>query len=395
MANLTKTVVDAAQPDPSKAQIFLWDDRLRGFGLRVTQSGVKSYVIEYRPKGSTQSRRHTIGRHGKITAEKARKLAEKLFADIVHGADPAAVEQAAKAEITVGKLLDQFVKEHVNVNNKPSTAYRERSLIEKHLKPALGGLKLSKLTTGKVREFHSSLVGTRISANRALAHLRRACRFAIEHGMITSNPCAAITRYRETPRDRFFSDDELIRIGAATRALCEANTVTPSMADAIRLIALTGLRAGEVRTLQWDDFDRTMRVLRLRDAKTGARAVVLSEETFALLSGIERRGAFIVGAADPDRAIPPRSFARGIELVLARAKVTDGSAHTFRHTVATYMAQNGDSAPMIAAMGGWKTLAMVQRYVNLYAAGKRHPLSAGKRIAAALEDELAEVAEAA
>src|SRR4051812_11721356 len=122
MAHLTKTAVDAAKPAPEKPQSFVWDDKLTGFGLRITQGGVKSYVIEYRPKGSIQSRRYTIGRHGKITAEQARKMAERLFADITHGGDPARKEQAAKAEMTVSQLLDQFLVEHVALNNKASTA---------------------------------------------------------------------------------------------------------------------------------------------------------------------------------------------------------------------------------------------------------------------------------
>jgi integrase len=70
--------------------------------------------------------------------------------------------------------------------------------------------------------------------------------------------------------------------------------------------------------------------------------------------------------------------------VIRQAGIKDASAHTFRHTLATYMAQHGDSAPLIAAMGGWKTLGMVQRYVNLHGAGKAHAIPAGQRIAIGL-----------
>jgi Arm DNA-binding domain len=115
MANINKTLVDRAEPDLGKPQTFFWDDKLKGFGLRVTRAGVKSYIIEYRPRRSGQSRRYTIGRHGKITADQARKLAERLFADITHGDDPAAKERAARAEIKVAELLDQFIAEHVLV----------------------------------------------------------------------------------------------------------------------------------------------------------------------------------------------------------------------------------------------------------------------------------------
>jgi integrase len=384
MANLTKTAVDAAKPVQGKAQHFLWDDKLPGFGLRITHGGVKSYIIEYRPKGSTQSRRYTIGRHGKITAEQARKIAETLFADITHGGDPARKEQAAKAEITVSQLLDQFLVEHVALNNKATTAHEERRLIEKKIKPALGKLRLSDLTRPRVRSWHSGLSGTKVSANRALAHLQRACRFAMEHGLLADNPCSAITRHKEAARDRYFTDEELGQVGSALTSMEQSGAITANAADGIRLLAFTGLRISEVRNLRWEDFDRQTEVVRLRDSKTGARSVRLSNQAFDLLSAMERQGEHIISGSDPSQPMRSRSFARAIETVIRQAGVKDASAHTFRHTLATYMAQHGDSAPLIAAMGGWKTLGMVQRYVNLHGAGKTHAMAAGQRIAIGL-----------
>ena len=384
MAHITKTVVGAAKPDPAKAQTFVWDDKLKGFGLRITNSGVKSYIIEYRPRGSSQSRRFTVGRHGKITAEQARKLAEKLFADITHGGDPAAQDKTARAEMTVTQLLDQFVAEHVRINNKPSTVHEEERLIEKVIKPSLGNLKVSRLTSARIRAWHSSLVGKKVSANRALAHLQRACSFAMEHELLAANPCIGITRHKEESRDRFLSDDELLRFGAALRKLEAGGQIRSNVADGVRLLALTGLRIGEIRALRWENFDRQAEVFRLQDSKTGARAVRLSENALALVSAMERQGDHMITAADARQPVGSRSFSRAIEVAFRLAGVEDASAHTFRHTVATYMAQHGDSAPMIAAMGGWKTLTMVQRYVNLHGAGKPHQLSADQRIASAL-----------
>ena len=146
-----------------------------------------------------------------------------------------------------------------------------------------------------------------------------------------------------------------------------------------------------MRTLPWADFDREAEVVRLRDSKTGARPVRLSYQALALLSATERQAEYVVTGPDPSQPLRSRSFARAVETVIRRAGIKDASAHTFRHTVATYMAQHGDSAPMIAAMGGWKTLGMVQRYVNLHAAGKPHPLSAGRRVALALSGEIADL----
>ncbi|HVJ32847.1 MAG TPA: Arm DNA-binding domain-containing protein, partial [Terriglobia bacterium] len=74
MTKIQKRVVDAAQP--SDKRYFIWDREIKGFGLLVIPTGVKSYVYQYRtPEGRT--RRATIGKHGgDWTAEQARAKAE-------------------------------------------------------------------------------------------------------------------------------------------------------------------------------------------------------------------------------------------------------------------------------------------------------------------------------
>ena len=86
MTKLTNRTV--ASTRPRDRDVFVWDDELPGFGLRVKPSGVKSYVIQYRNRHN-DSRRITIGRHGVIGPEKARQKAKKMLADVQDGADPA------------------------------------------------------------------------------------------------------------------------------------------------------------------------------------------------------------------------------------------------------------------------------------------------------------------
>jgi integrase len=386
MPKLTKLGVDAAFPDPNKGQTLFYDEALKGFGLRITRRGVKSFFVEYRTKSSSR-RRHTVGRYGVLTPDQARKEAKKLLAEVTQGRDPAADKKAKKAEMRVAELLDRFIQGHVIPNNKPSTRHEEERILNRLIRPQLGTLRLAGLTTVRVKSWHSSLVGTPPSANRALGHLQRACRFAIEHGFMTSNPCHGITRFKEKIKDRFFADAELTRIGQAIRDLEASGAILPSAALGIRLIAFTGLRATEARLLRWEDFDITREVLHLADAKAGPRSVPLFSQTVDLLKNASRIGPFIVAGFDPMKPLAPRSFATAFERVLGRAQITDASLHTLRHTLATYMAQHGDSVPMIAAAGGWRTLEMVQRYVSMHSVGKVHPLPAGQRIAIALHGD--------
>src|SRR3546814_12852372 len=60
---VTKRYVDAMRPGPKDA--FLWDDALHGFGLKVTPSGAKSFIFQYRLGGrGAKTRRWTIGNMG-------------------------------------------------------------------------------------------------------------------------------------------------------------------------------------------------------------------------------------------------------------------------------------------------------------------------------------------
>ncbi|MBA4233969.1 MAG: hypothetical protein C0465_25690 [Ralstonia sp.] len=71
-----------------------WDETLKGFGVKITPSGTKIYVLQYRAGGSeTPTRRFTIGRHGSPwTPAGARAEAERLLLRIANGDDPASAK---------------------------------------------------------------------------------------------------------------------------------------------------------------------------------------------------------------------------------------------------------------------------------------------------------------
>ena len=87
MSKLTKRAVDALQ-SPKTGQAFLWDGELRGFGVRVISSGLKSFVLQYR-NAEGRSRRIVIGRYGVLTVEQARDAAKIKLGVIAAGRDPA------------------------------------------------------------------------------------------------------------------------------------------------------------------------------------------------------------------------------------------------------------------------------------------------------------------
>ena len=82
-AKLSPRVVSKAEP--KKTYYKIWDSEINGFFLRVMPSGVKSYCIYYRHLGI--GREYTIGKHGKLTTDQARKQATIKLGELANGAD--------------------------------------------------------------------------------------------------------------------------------------------------------------------------------------------------------------------------------------------------------------------------------------------------------------------
>ena len=126
---ISKRTVDSLSVEDREA--VFWDDKLPGFGVRVYPSGSKVYVVHTRHRG--KSRRVTLGRHGVLTADGARREAALAISRIKSGQEP--VEKAA---VTVAELAARYLREHVEVRCKGSTQRMYRSVVERFIVPAYG-----------------------------------------------------------------------------------------------------------------------------------------------------------------------------------------------------------------------------------------------------------------
>jgi integrase len=280
MPRITKSLVDAAEP---KDDIYyVWDEELKGFYLRVHSTGSKSYGIRDRIRGKQVQ--ITIGRHGPMTTAEARKKAMKLLAESLNGAEL----KPARGAPTVAELCARYLNEHVAHRNKASTARAAKRLVATHVLPALGKIKIEEVTRHDVLRLHHELRHATYEANRLVAVLSKMFNLAELWGLRpdNTNPCRHVQRYREHRRERFFTDEEMKRLGEALTAMENDFAIMRGVATAVRLLALTGCRMSEILGLKWAQVDLNAGSFRLDDAKAGARTVTLNAAALTLLARI-------------------------------------------------------------------------------------------------------------
>ncbi|ALG69914.1 hypothetical protein VY88_10605 [Azospirillum thiophilum] len=365
-AKITKRLVDHVQAGDKDLLVF--DTVLKGFVLKVTPKGTKTYLAIYRMGGrDTPKQKVTIGRHGSPwTPDQARTEAEKLLASVRKGTDPAAEKKArTKRGATVADLADDYLTQHVDVKNKPSTATGFRRLVEKEIKPALGKLQVDKVTRADVAKLHHDMRDTPRQANQTLAVLSKMFSLAEVWGMRPdgTNPCKRIERYRENKRERFLSTPEVERLGKVLAELDQSGEVHETVLAGLRLLLLTGCRVGEVLALRWADV--VDGALLIRDAKAGARVHSIGALAQALLADLPRKSEWVLpGVRAPEKPLSASTLGHAWERIREKAGLADVHLHDKRHTVGTYAGQAGANAFLVRDKLGHKTLAMTGRYVN-------------------------------
>jgi integrase len=307
------STVQALQPGQT-----IWDTAVTGFGARRQLSAI-SYVVKYRHQG--RQRFVTIGLHGRLTPDQARKEARRLFGLIASGSDPRAAKAVGE---TVGKVVEDYLRHAAKVQRPKSFLETQRHLRVKWA--PLHSMAVAEVRRRDVAERVAQMAEAngQVTAARARTALSAMFNWAIREGLeITANPVLGTNRPAEPPsRERVLSDAELCAIWNG----CNGD----DYGRIVRLLMLTGQRRMEVGGMQWAEIDLERRLWIIPGARTKNH-----REHRLPLSGL---AVAILGQPN-DGAVFDRhwNWTRAKDALDARS-IADWRLHDLRRTAATAMA---------------------------------------------------------
>ena len=365
MPKITKRLVEAAEPRDK--DYIICDDDLAGFAVRILPSGRRSYIAQYRI--GNRYRRMSLGAHGVLTPEKARRMAFKALAAVKDGEDPAGERSRARKACTVKELAKRFDEEHIAVRLKPGTAREYRRNLCRFILPALGRLKVAEVTRADIAKFHHDLRHIPYQANRNLEVISKMFVLAEMWGMRPdgSNPRLHIKKYPEEKRERYLSQEELTSLGSVLSEAEQIGVEDIYAISAIRLLIFTGCRLNEIMTLKWGEVDLENSCLRLSDSKTGARVVHLGSPALDLLANLKRQpnNPWVICGKIPGTY--RKEIQKFWQRIRNRAGIDDVRIHDLRHSFASNAVAQGMSLPMIGKLLGHTQVQTTARYAHLAA----------------------------
>lgn len=357
--NFTKKTLDALPLPKTGKRLYVYDTKVSGLELMVTESGKKSFKV-YR-KLRDKPIRVTLGKYPELSVEQARLEAQKVIAEMLKGTNPNEEKRKLRAETSFGEMFTTYMERYSRIAKK-SWTYDERE-VNKFL-PHWFKRKLSSITKQEVQTLHEKIrfENGLYQANRLLERIKSIFNKAIEWGWEGINPAQGVKKFKEKSRDRFLHPDELPRFFESLEQ--EKND---TIRDYVYISLFTGARKSNVLAMRWHDIHFARQEWLVPETKNGEplRIHLVDAVLDILKSRLERYGRrewVFEGPGVTGHLMEPKA---GWRRILTRAGVTDLRLHDLRRTLGSWQAATGANSFIIGHSLGHKSSQSTAVYARL------------------------------
>jgi integrase len=284
---LTDRIVRDLEP-PTKGNRITYDTEIKGFGIRATYRGARSFILNYHAAGT--ERRLTIGSYPAWSVTAARNRAKELRREVDNGGDPLAARAPAEPTKTVSDVLDLFMKRYAPEKLRRPDHYADA--FERLVKPAIGKIPITDLRRRHIVDMLDTIEDDNgaVMATRALSYLRSALNwYAARDDEFTVPIVQGMARSSslDRARNRIHDDEEI-------RMLWPVFGRVGNFGSCCRVSLLTGCRRSEVTGMTWSEVNDGTWVISGSRYKTGRDHVIpLSSATRAIIDAQPQTGPLV------------------------------------------------------------------------------------------------------
>lgn len=368
----------------SQNELQIRDTEFRGFFLRYyPKTKRKSFFLHYRLRVSRIQRNLHLGYYGEFSMAELRERVRKFRQMAFDGYDPMRVlrdeekkrYEEQKKDIKVKDVFTEYLEKYSKIHKKKRTYESDCGIYRRNILPNLGDMFITSLNIRVLNDYYGNIVKKTSfnTANHDMALISSFWNWAeqYEYLPLNSNPCKRVKKGKDEKIEYVLLDMEGYKnlFASLEKGIADCSPFHPRMYRAIKILALTGCRCGEIIDLRTSELDLEHNLIALQDSKTGARHVPIGDVVVKELKLIlEEKGR----KSDCQYVFPAtRGEGRLTDLRKAfRWALTDAGLpmmriHDLRHSFASLATNMGEDIHAIQKVLGHSRTSTTEIYAHL------------------------------
>ncbi|QWU98530.1 site-specific integrase [Francisella salimarina] len=351
---------------PTDKTVDYYDSEVKGLILRISKTGVRSFRLRYKLNNKTNL--YTIGQLGSITLDQAKLEAQRLNLLIAQGVDikrenkPS--QESENTNLTLRQYLDTFYLNWYKTHNRNYESLRVYlgKPLQKLFDVELDVINDKKYLTKYLSDYQNENNSSNATYNRMLSTLKGMFSRAYEFGYIEKNNVRDVKLLQvSSSKIRYLDNDETKKFFDNLPKLKSI-----SAQNIIKIAYYTGMRKGEILSLNFDDIDYQTNQITLKSSNTKSnktRSIPIHEEVMKIIKSIERKSGLLFVSEVTGKKFD--NIDRSWKQLMKLSEIENFRFHDLRHNFCSMLVMKGVPIYTVSQLAGHADVKTTQIYAHL------------------------------